>query len=284
MEAASEGLTTPRYSMTATRFSSSSLQGSWRLSVPGDLPGSAVAESRRDSYPGRSVSRLRASSLPSELAHGLSEALAENPEHAIPSHETQDSSFVNSGTVDHAHGDTADSGIWPLQLHQQSLAEPQPKAQTVKYGLQTVISGQGLALPADAVQHDSSTPAELSSEASRSVSSNVEGDSLQAGTALGFAGSVADVATEGSFPQELEAAAGAAQADDAELAANMDLAKRKHKLRQHPWLLYFHDRASEADYAKYHASQMLKVCAMPSCHAVMLLRQGHHALHVQSHM
>ena len=255
MESADEGITTPHYSTTTTRFSSSSLQG-----VPGDSVAPTISDSRRSSYPGRSVSRLRASSL--ELDHGLTETLAEGPEQDRHTHETQDSSIVcthDSDVADQAHGDTAEHGFLP---EQQSLAETAtPRA---KYGLQTVISGQGLSLPADTAQPDGSAPVEQSSDASRDVPSSLEGNSLPAGTAPGLAGGGGtELAVEGGF--KLEVVADADEAVDAELAADMAIAKRKHKLRQHAWLLYFYDRSVEADYANYHASQMLKVRVMLFC-------------------
>ena len=250
MESAGEGITTPRYSTTTTRFSSSSLQG-----VPGDSVAPTISDSPRSSYPGRSVSRLRASSL--ELDHGLTETLAEGPEQDRHTHETQDSSIVcthDSDVADQAHGDTAENGVLP---EQRSLAE-------ANYGLHTVISGQGLSLPADTAQPDGSAPVEQSSDASRDVPSSLEGNSLPAGTAPGLAGGGGtELAVEGGF--KLEVVADADEAVDAELAADTDIAKRKHKLRQHAWLLYFYDRSAEADYANYHASQMLKVRVMLFC-------------------
>lgn len=126
-----------------------------------------------------------------------------------------------------------------------------------------MISGQGLVLPTTetAAAWDESAVDRQSPKASHlfSLPEQIGQDATSTLAKSHTQSGVQNAATrDAAYTADLPGS------NDADLAADADdkvsEAKRRPDLEQHPWLLYFYDKTAEADYAKYHASRMLKVC------------------------
>lgn len=221
-------------------------------SLPGDLRQSS--ETRRLSHTRRTSSKLRdSSSAGRETLSFLDEPNNRSLEHAKQANSPNSSSS---------------------SLPYVSASSP-TTVSSAKPGLHTVISGQGVslsnALPADTPILDEPVagPSSQPSQESPSPETTTSDQAVEASDPVTI--SSAQLAPDHASAQDTEAPAGVAGCDDADMAADLDWQmsddKCKHKHRQHPWLLYFYDKSSEADYAKYHATQMLKVSRCGNLHS-----------------